>query len=250
MSDCPILHFTELDSTNRYCLREAAALASGTAVVADKQTVGRGQHGREWLSPPGVNLYVSVLFRPPLPTAAPVLLPQLCALAVRDALRDFGIAEPQLRWPNDVWVSGAKIAGVLCESSWRGATLEALVAGLGVNLNTRAEQLAPLGRPATSVLLCTGHPVKRAEFLDTLLTYLHGLWAELWRDGGHAAHERWRQALDLEGRHVTIARDHERWRGRVEELAFDGGLRLRLADGRQQRFWYGEASLDLGTSGA
>ncbi|MFM7141205.1 MAG: biotin--[acetyl-CoA-carboxylase] ligase, partial [Alphaproteobacteria bacterium] len=111
-----VVHRDEVDSTNRLAIELArGGAAEGTAVVAEKQTAGRGRLGRTWESPPGLNLYLSVILRPAL---SPVEVPRLtlaAAVAVADAIAATTGLRPEIKWPNDVLVDGRKACGILTE---------------------------------------------------------------------------------------------------------------------------------------
>src|SRR5437868_3626316 len=113
----PTVFKPETGSTNDDV--RAAALtgaATGFTVLADTQTAGRGRRGRSWHSPPGENLYVSVLARPALEAAHAPLITLAAGLAVRDAVLEWTQSQPvAIKWPNDVRIDGRKIAGVLVE---------------------------------------------------------------------------------------------------------------------------------------
>lgn len=137
----PLTALAVTSSTNDDALAAARAGAShGATFVADHQTSGRGRRGRSWIADPGDGLLVSVLLRPELEPSRLGLLPLTIGLAVRAAVSE--LLPPELasatrvKWPNDVWVSGKKIAGVLAESRLGPAGAE-VVAGVGVNLETR-----------------------------------------------------------------------------------------------------------------
>ncbi len=135
---------------------DARALASdgaahGTLVLAESQNAGRGRRGAAWIAPPGTSLLCSVVLRPALPPEHWPRLTHVCALAVceaLEALRD--VPPPQIKWPNDIFLSGNKVCGILVESVLAARDGFA-IAGLGVNLNLTAagfphelRDLAPL----------------------------------------------------------------------------------------------------------
>ncbi|NPB07054.1 MAG: biotin--[acetyl-CoA-carboxylase] ligase [Aquificae bacterium] len=131
---------------------------SGTVLVADRQTAGRGRRGRRWLSDEG-GLYFSFLLRPELfPELLP--LPVVLGLAVCRLLENEGL-RPSLKWPNDVYLSGRKLCGILTEVSKSG-----LVVGVGLNVNQTS---FPEGLNATSLKLETGRTLDRKELLLKLL---------------------------------------------------------------------------------
>jgi BirA family biotin operon repressor/biotin-[acetyl-CoA-carboxylase] ligase len=125
----------EVDSTNTY-VRERARQAAppGLVAVADHQTAGRGRLDRRWESPPGANLLASVLLRPDCGPGDLHLCAGAVALAGADACRLVAGVEPLLKWPNDLLLDGAKLAGVLAEAEFSGSSLSAVVIGIGINV--------------------------------------------------------------------------------------------------------------------
>src|SRR2546425_1325330 len=132
----PLYFFPTIDSTNTYAARLAREGASeGTAVIADSQSRGKGRLGRSWVSPPEVNLYLSVILRPPVPAAAAPQLSLLAGGAVADTITQVCRLTPQIKWPNDVLVGGEKGGGILAEMQTEAETLFAVVLGVGGKLN-------------------------------------------------------------------------------------------------------------------
>jgi BirA family biotin operon repressor/biotin-[acetyl-CoA-carboxylase] ligase len=125
----------EVDSTNTY-VRDRARHGdpAGLVAVADHQTAGRGRLDRRWESPPGANLLASVLLRPDIDGRDVHLCAGAVALAGADACREVAGVEPVLKWPNDLLLDGAKLAGVLAEAEFAGSSLTAVVVGIGINV--------------------------------------------------------------------------------------------------------------------
>ncbi len=125
-------------STTDDAKRAAAAGApTGSVFVADAQTSGRGRHGRAWHSPPGDNLYLSLLLRPDAPPAAVAPFALVVGLAVAEEVDSaLGVPRAAVKWPNDVWVDRRKIAGVLIEATIAGGKVASLVVGVGLNVHT------------------------------------------------------------------------------------------------------------------
>lgn len=164
-------------STNTDLLARArSGEPEGAVLVAEAQSAGRGRMSREWVSPPGVGLYFSVLLRPA--GVSPGLLgwlPLLTGVAVVSALHGLGITHPRLKWPNDVLAGHAKLAGILAESSGG-----AVVAGVGLNVAQRREELP--SPAATSLALEAGPGAPgREHVLIAALTEL-ARWYQAWRD--------------------------------------------------------------------
>ena len=158
----------EVDSTNRVLADLAHQGApDGTVVVAESQTAGRGRLGRTWVSPRGLNLYVSILLARALPSETVIWMPMLAAVAVVRAIRALTTLDPRLKWPNDVLIVrggiGHKLAGVLVDAIGTGpASGRAMVVGIGLNVNMPIEAFPEeLRSTATSLLIETGSPVDR-----------------------------------------------------------------------------------------
>jgi BirA family biotin operon repressor/biotin-[acetyl-CoA-carboxylase] ligase len=155
-----------IGSTNAELLARAADDApEGAVLVAEHQVAGRGRLDRVWTSPPRAGLTVSVLLRPDVPAARRGWLPLLTGVALADAVREVSGVLPSLKWPNDLLArDGRKLAGILAESS-----AGAVVVGVGLNVNTAAEELPETG---TSLARVLGAPVDRAP---VLLAFLRAL---------------------------------------------------------------------------
>ena len=238
-----IRYLAETDSTNRqaYALGEEGA-GEGLVVIADRQTAGRGRMGRSWASPPGVNLYLSVLLRPPLPPHAAPQLTFVSTLAVSRAIAACCGLEATHKWPNDVLIDGRKVAGLLNELSAESDLIRFVVLGIGINLNMTADLFpADLRLPATSLLLSGGRPVSRAAFARELLQQLDVLYAEYLNRGPAAIMAAWEARCDLIGRAVVVDEGGSGTvRGSVAGIDRDGALLLTLANGATERILAGD----------
>ncbi|HWS15327.1 MAG TPA: biotin--[acetyl-CoA-carboxylase] ligase, partial [Candidatus Methylomirabilis sp.] len=134
------------DSTNRVAMEMAEHGAKhGTVVVADAQTAGRGRMGRRWESPPGKNLYVSMLLRPPVPTVEAPQLSLVTGVALADAVEAMGVSA-SLKWPNDLYLGERKAAGILAEMASDPDGVRHVVIGVGLNVNMEEADFPPVLR--------------------------------------------------------------------------------------------------------
>lgn len=170
----------------------AAGAPEGTVIVAREQTRGRGRRDHTWFSPPDKGLYLSVLLRPPWAAAEGGWLTVAGTLAVVRTLALHGIAEAEVKPPNDVLCGGLKISGVLVEPRIARGRIEFAVVGLGVNLAHAPADFAgtDLATVATSCAML-GHPVAPGAFAGDLLTSLAGLYAESRQGNRDAVLEEW-----------------------------------------------------------
>ena len=175
------LFFHRLDSTNTYCMRNAAKLPHGTIVVADYQFAGRGQYGRNWYSPPCQNLYTSLLLKKEKEVdllVAPTVL-TVAVSTIIDTLAYYQVEATRLHLSNDVYVKNKKIAGILCDRRLKNRNVEVLIIGIGINLNMDLNLLAKIDQPATSVLLETGQRVSRNGLLFRLWSNFQNQYQQL-----------------------------------------------------------------------
>lgn len=161
----PYLYVEVCPSTQRLLGDEHS---EGAVAVTEEQTEGRGRLGRRWLSPPGVSLLFSILLEPPVESSRLPELSLVAGEACAGAIAAVAGVTPEIRLPNDILIGGRKTAGILAE-----AREGRVVLGVGVNVNVPAEDLpAEVDRPATSLLVETGHVVDRAELLVEILDRL------------------------------------------------------------------------------
>ncbi len=219
-----VRRFATLDSTNRYPLDQARQGApEGVVAVADHQSAGRGRLGRTWEAPAGTNLLTSVLVRPVVPPAELHLCTAAVALAAADACRAVAGVAPELKWPNDLVVGDAKLAGVLAESD-PGAPggppgSVAVIVGVGINVSWPG----PPEAGGTSLAELSGGPVERDALLDALLDALAtrrpGLDSV---EGRHRLAAEWRARCGTLGRRVLVTLSDDSFEGTALDLD-DGG---------------------------
>jgi BirA family biotin operon repressor/biotin-[acetyl-CoA-carboxylase] ligase len=161
----PYLYVEVTPSTQRLLGDEHS---EGAVAVTEEQTEGRGRLGRRWHSPPGVNLLFSILLEPPVETARLPELSLVAGEACAGAIAAATETTPEIKLPNDVLISGRKVAGILAE-----AREGRVVLGIGVNVNVPEDELpTEVDVPATSLLAETGRELDRAELLVELLDRL------------------------------------------------------------------------------
>jgi len=231
-----------IGSTNTEALDLARAGAPhGTLVIADRQTAGRGRMGRHWESPPGVGLWFSWILRPELPLASGFLLTVAGALAVVETTGRLAGRLAQVRWPNDVMIGEKKVAGILAEARGDANRLEAVVLGIGVNVNQlEADFPDELGGIATSLALSSGHSFDRSLVFAGIVESFEFLYDRMIRDGAQQLLEEWRRSMSLIGHPVTLTLADGVLTGRAVALADDGALIIEDAMGTRRSFHAGD----------
>jgi len=235
----PLVHLDTLTSTNDRA-RELAVTGAphGTVVAAERQTAGRGRQGRTWSAPQGRALTLSVLVRlePPELEALPLAV----AVAVAEACEALAGVECTIKWPNDVWVDGRKVAGILIEAR---PTERWAVIGIGLNVNTTTDELEEELRPtATSLHIATGRPQDREAAFDAVVDHLADWMQRLDHPSAVAAAFRARDVL--QGRRIAWTAAGARHEGEAGGIEDDGALIVFTDDGRRLRLDAGEVHLE------
>ena len=231
--------FADIASTNA-ALRDLADAGAqeGTVVLSESQRAGRGRLDVPWFSPPGVNLYMSVLLRPSISAAAVPIFSFLASLAVTEAIWALGIPAG-VKWPNDVVIGRRKVAGARLDLGIAGDRVTYVVLGLGINVNILHAQLeAGLGAiaaaDATSLREALGRPIDRNAFAASVLNQLEK-WLGLYRSAGAVAVVgAWRKRDVLAGRLVSVQSGEESFTGRVAGIDPNGFLLVDDAAGARR----------------
>ncbi|MFT6583491.1 MAG: BirA family biotin operon repressor/biotin-[acetyl-CoA-carboxylase] ligase [Alphaproteobacteria bacterium] len=235
-----LIHRDSVGSTNDEARKLAITGAKdGIVIWADTQTNGRGRRGREWESPVG-NLYFSIVLRPEKPLSEAAMISLIAAISLSDALRAVLPDDVDLlhKWPNDILVDGAKIAGILLEASSGGASklVEWIVLGCGVNIVSHPKNTV---YPATD-LGC--YPLKpTAGDILTLFVQKFSYWRALWLEDGVAPiRSAWLHRAKGLGERVTVRTGAREIQGVFHDLDVDGALMLSNSDGVIERVTAGD----------
>ncbi|UPU38030.1 biotin--[acetyl-CoA-carboxylase] ligase [Geomonas paludis] len=241
-----IICLKETESTNKvaFTLAEEGA-AEGTVVIADAQSAGKGRLGRIWLSPPGVNLYCSVVLRPAIAPMAACQLTFLSVVAVARAIESCTTLTPQIKWPNDILINGKKVAGLLNEMNAETEKVNFVVLGIGVNLNLDMASISEslLRHPATSLLQEGGVEVDRLAFTRALLVELDRLYDVFLAEGEAPVRAEWLERSAIKGRRVKVSQGEREFVGMVQGVDAFGALLVQLSDGKVETVLSGDVAL-------
>lgn len=221
-----------LDSTQNLALSLASNPDShGTVVIAEQQKCGRGRQKHKWLSPRG-GIWLSVILKPEIPTSKITLLPFAAALAVCDAIRAAGLAAG-LKWPNDVMISGKKVAGILLDISAEADRVNHAVVGIGINANVDASAISARleGIKIASIKEELGRTVNRLDLAKVLLENLERYYLEMEQRGAVTILQKWRKYSDMLGHKVAVTQNGRTIQGVAADVNDDGLLLLQTGDG-------------------
>ncbi|GAB4363140.1 MAG: biotin--[acetyl-CoA-carboxylase] ligase [Deltaproteobacteria bacterium] len=221
--------FPVTDSTNhRAALLAESGAPHGTVLCADSQTGGRGRLGRRWESPPGRNLYLSLLIRPPIDPREAPRLTLVTAVALAETVEEAAGIRASLKWPNDLYLGGRKAAGILAEMSADTDRLRHVVIGVGLNVNAGPEDFPPgLRSRATSLKRETGRDFLRGDLLARFLTRFEGTYGTFLSDGLEALLPRWNRRCLLAGKRIRLRHGDAVSRGTAAGVDAEGALLFR-----------------------
>lgn len=234
------VYVTETGSTQDLARAEAEAGApAGTVVIAETQTAGRGRFGRRWVSPPGQNLYLTMITRPLVERLR--LLSIVAPLAVTLAVEDVAGLRPRIKWPNDVLAGDRKLAGILIESEIAGPEVKYALVGIGLNVNFDIDPGSEIADIATSLKREVGHEVSRERLLLALLSRFERSYEAAAH--GPEVHVAWRARLETLGRQVRVTFRDQVYEGLAEDVDAEGNLVLLRPDGSRLTMEAGEVTL-------
>lgn len=228
-----IFFYKTIGSTNTI----AAELAEkdkveGAVVIADRQERGRGRLGRCWVSPPGVNIYMSILLRPEIEPKDVTLITIMAAIGCTLALRRVTGINVTIKWPNDLMVSDKKMGGILTEVRIARKKVKYAITGIGINVNMDSDALPDaLKGIATSVKIETGVPYSRTRIIVEILDEIDHWYRTLKEKRRKELLSEWQQLTSTLGRNVKITLGKETLIGLAESIDDEGMLILRLPSG-------------------
>jgi BirA family biotin operon repressor/biotin-[acetyl-CoA-carboxylase] ligase len=228
----PYIYFTEIDSTNLEARKRAEqGLPHGACISAEIQTAGRGRLNRRWEAPSGTSLMFSILFRPSLDLSEVFSITNLMAVSVCTAVEEMGGPSLAIKWPNDIYLEGRKVAGILTEFTSCSEHIQYVVVGVGLNVNINKAQLERIDARATSLLAATGLPWDRAVLFAEIMNHASSLYKGLIQGDRSSLARSYNDRFWLAGKQVEVKDSHEIVKGIAVGVAADGALLLELPQG-------------------
>lgn len=243
--DSPIELIPVIDSTNQYLLERINSLESGAVCLAEYQAKGRGRRGREWVSPFGSNLYLSMYWRLEVGMAGAMGLSLVVGVAIVEALEKLGIEGIKLKWPNDLYHQDKKLAGILVEMSGQAGAAAHLVIGMGMNL-MMANQSSGVTQNITQPWAClsdvTEGFIDRNQLAATLIDTLQSALTEYEITGMNGFVERWNRLDNFLDRDIKLIMGNREIVGTSRGINEQGAVLIETAQGLET-YIGGEISL-------
>lgn len=213
----------------------------GMAVLARRQSSGRGRFGRSFYSPESSGLYISFILRPQMNADRAVMITSMAAVAVARAIERVADVRASIKWVNDVYIGNKKACGILCEAGldFESGQMQYVVAGIGVNVGKMdfPAELAPI---ATSISNECGAQIPRSRFCGELINEMNALYPQL--ESGAFMQES-RSRSNVIGREIFVLRGNDRYPATAVDIDDCGSLVVHTADGRQEALHSGEISV-------
>ena len=241
-----IVYHEVTDSSNLRAKELAGAGAPhGTVVIAEEQLAGKGRLDRKWVSPKGRNLMFSVLLRPELRVDPVFFLTMLLALSARNVLKETMDIVAQVKWPNDIYISGKKVGGMLAEFSVCENRVEHVIIGLGLNVNWHPKDNPAILYSCTSLQGETGFAVERSSLLVKVLLQFEKYYEESIVEKGAWTRfqEEWNECSYVLGKQVVVNSGMESIAGKAIEIDRSGALIVRDSLGKESRILWGDVSV-------
>ena len=238
--------FQSLGSTNKY-LREQAEKSdcSGSVVLAERQTSGRGRRGKTWVSPFAANIYMSILWDFEQGAQALEGLSLAVGVAVRRALIEVGLEDVRLKWPNDIYIGNKKLGGILLEMIGDPAGHCSVVIGVGINVSMPASIAVNIDQPWTDCCSESDAPIARSRLAALLIDNIFDILNDFESLGFAGYRDEWQEADAFKGLQGTISTPRDSVSGTVIGVDNSGAVQLKLMSGAVKSFIGGELSLRL-----
>lgn len=240
----PVKFYDSLNSTNLQAKLDAENGAEeGTLIVADMQTAGRGRKGRSWSSPAGTNVYFTLILKPDYAVEKASMVTLVMGMAVAEGIREICGAEAQIKWPNDIVISGKKVCGMLAEMSIEREYIHYIVIGAGINVGEQSfpEEIADV---ATSLWAECGYKVPRAELIVSVMKSFEECYG-IFREAGSLEPllDRYNRLLVNKDREVRVLDPKGEFRGIARGINRTGELLVERPDGSVAEVYAGEVSV-------
>jgi BirA family biotin operon repressor/biotin-[acetyl-CoA-carboxylase] ligase len=238
-------YYEEIGSTNDEAfLLGLSGAPEGTALIAEKQTAGRGRLQRVWHSPAGKNIYTSIILRPKMESARAPQISILAGVAVAEVLDSYCPDRIKIKWPNDVLINGKKVCGILSQAKTAVTEVDFIILGIGINVNINYNEF-PKGicNLATSLAIETGREISRQELIISLYENLGKWYKHLMQDGFGRIKENWLSMSPMIGELVQVMFQEEAVSGTAIGLDEDGSLILLVAGDKEYKVSAGDATI-------
>ena len=234
------IHYYETVASTQKIANELAnnGAPEGTIVVADEQTAGRGRLARQWVSPKGTGIWMSLILKPDIPIFQAPQLTLLSAVAAVQGIEQATGAKPEIKWPNDLLMNGRKVSGILTEMQAEADGIHSVIIGIGINVNQQQSDFpAELQTIATSLAIETGTRQSREACMAAILAQFESLYSRYCESGFSEIKHLWEKHAISIGKVVTAVTARERITGTALGITDEGVLLVKDEGGSVHRIF-------------
>ena len=205
-------------------------------ILSDEQTKGRGRFNRNWSSSKGKGLWMSVVLRPNVSFAMIPKFNLFIALGIRDAIQAFSKDKVEIKWPNDIYINDKKVCGFLTEMVANADAVEAIICGIGINLNHQEEDFSDMIRHrATSIRLHYSEEINRYQFLKRLIEEIEKRYHQFLNSSFETIRDEYIRTSNIWHRKLTFTESGEQFIGEAIDIDNDGFLIVKDEDNQMRR---------------
>ncbi|MCA0970371.1 biotin--[acetyl-CoA-carboxylase] ligase [Halobacillus litoralis] len=239
---CELHHFSQVESTQDIVHRLAKEnKPHGTVVIADEQLKGKGRMAREWHSPEGKGIWMSLLLRPTLPPVQAPQLTLLTATVLAKVIDECSELSPAIKWPNDILIHHKKVSGILTEMQAEQDQIQYVVLGIGMNVNQNEDEIpSSIAHKASSLKLESGDEWDIPKTIQTILRTFETTYDAFIKSGFEQVKYEWERYGYRIGEKVTISTMKRTFEAVLIGIEPDGALRARDMDGKVEKLYSAE----------
>lgn len=241
-----IVFLESVDSTNNYAKKMGEGeFQEGTLIIAEEQTAGRGRLGREWISPKGKGIWMTIMLKPDIKPEQAAQITLIAAFAVVLGIKNICNIDAMIKWPNDVVVNGKKLCGILTEMGAEIDRINYLIAGIGINANIDEKDFADSGlNIATSIKIQKGRDIDRKLLISDIIKNFEELYINFIEKGSiEYIIKDYKKVSATLGKDVRILAKDEEWHGLALDINNQGHLIVKMDDGTIKEISSGEVSV-------
>ena len=241
-----IVFLESVDSTNNYAKKMGEGeFQEGTLIIAEEQTAGRGRLGREWMSPKGKGIWMTIMLMPDIKPEQAAQITLIAAFAVVLGIKNVCNIYAMIKWPNDVVVNGKKLCGILTEMGAEIDRINYLIVGIGINANVDEMDFTDSGlNIATSIKIQKGRDIDRKLLISDIIKNFEELYINFIEKGSiEYIIKDYKKVSATLGKDVRILEKGEEWHGLALDINNQGHLIVKMDDGTIKEISSGEVSV-------
>ncbi|MBF7017095.1 biotin--[acetyl-CoA-carboxylase] ligase [Staphylococcus durrellii] len=236
--------YETINSTQLQAKQQLVGNKESFLILSDEQTQGKGRFNRPWTSAKSKGLWMSIVLRPEVAFSMITKFNLFMALGIRDAIQQFSNDTVTVKWPNDIYIEGRKVCGFLTEMVANSDGIEAVICGIGINMNHHANDfIEELKDKATSIALHSEEKVNRYQFLKSLVTNIEYRYAQFNTHSFEAIRDEYIKASNIWGKELKFTENNVQFNGKAIDIDKEGFLIVKDNSGETKKLMSADIEL-------